>query len=41
MADGTAFVVPSRYQGRPVFRFCFVNPRTTADEIALILDAMA
>jgi glutamate/tyrosine decarboxylase-like PLP-dependent enzyme len=41
MADGTAFVVPSRYRGRPVFRFCFVNPRTTVDEIQLIIDTMA
>ncbi len=41
MADGTAFVVPSRYRGRPVFRFCFVNPRTTLDEVRLILDSMA
>ncbi|MEM9564116.1 MAG: aminotransferase class V-fold PLP-dependent enzyme [Actinomycetota bacterium] len=41
LADGTAFVVPSRYRDRPVFRFCFVNPRTTLDEIRLILDSMA
>lgn len=41
MADGTAFVVPSRYRGRPVFRFCFVNPRTTPAEIDLILASMA
>lgn len=40
MADGTAFVVPSRHDGRPVFRFCFVNPRTTTDDITLILDAL-
>ncbi len=41
MADGSAFVVPSRYEGRPVFRFCFVNPRTTIDEVRLILDSMS
>ncbi len=41
MADGLAFVVPSRYQGRPVFRFCFVNPRTTEDDIGRILASMA
>ena len=40
MEEGTAFVVPSRHQGRPVFRFCFVNPRTTIDEIELIIDAL-
>ena len=41
IADGTAFVVPSRYRGRPVFRFCFVNPKTTLDEVARILHSMA
>ncbi len=41
MADGLAFVVPSRYQGRPVFRFCFVNPKTTEADIERILAAMA
>jgi len=37
MQDGHAFVVPSRHLGRPVFRFCFVNPLTTADDIASII----
>jgi glutamate/tyrosine decarboxylase-like PLP-dependent enzyme len=41
MKDGTAFVVPSRYQGEPVFRFCFVNPRTTVADIDIIIDALA
>jgi len=40
MAEGLAFVVPSRHEGRPTFRFCFVNPRTTFDEVAIIIDAM-
>ncbi len=40
MFDGTAFVVPSRHQGRPVYRFCFVNPRTTTDDVAVIIDAL-
>ncbi|MCP5034616.1 MAG: aminotransferase class V-fold PLP-dependent enzyme [Actinomycetia bacterium] len=40
MESGTAFVVPSRHDGKPVFRFCFVNPRTTVDEIELIIDAL-
>ncbi len=40
MSDGTAFVVPSRHNGQPVFRFCFVNPRTTPDDIDLIIDAL-
>jgi hypothetical protein len=33
-------VTPSRLDGEPIFRFCFVNPRTTTDEIAEVLDAM-
>lgn len=41
LADGTGFVVPSRHDGRPVFRFCFINPRTTSAEIDAILAAMA
>jgi len=41
LADGTGFVVPSRHDGRPVFRFCFINPRTTSEEIDNILAAMA
>ncbi len=41
LADGSAFVVPSRHDGRPVFRFCFVNPRTTIAEVEQILASMA
>ncbi len=41
MADGLAFVTPSRLDGKAIFRFCFVNPRTTADDIAIIIDALA
>ena len=41
MDDGTAFVVPSRHDGKPVFRFCFVNPRTTVADIDLIIDTLA
>ena len=40
MFDGTAFVVPSRHMGRPVYRFCFVNPRTTTADIAVIIDSL-
>ncbi|MCB0990826.1 MAG: aminotransferase class V-fold PLP-dependent enzyme, partial [Acidimicrobiales bacterium] len=35
-----AFVVPSRHLGRPVYRFCFVNPRTTEADIDDIIDAL-
>lgn len=41
MYAGTAFVVPSRHRKQPVFRFCFVNPRTTMDEIDEIIAALA
>ncbi len=41
MNEGLAFVAPSRLEGEPIYRFCFVNPRTTTDEIAEILAAMA
>jgi len=40
LEDGTAFVVPSRHQKRPVFRFCFVNPLTTEDDIDVIVAAL-
>ncbi len=37
MKAGTAFVVPSRHNKEPIYRFCFVNPKTTFDDIAAIL----
>jgi L-2,4-diaminobutyrate decarboxylase len=40
MEDESAFVVPSRHLGEPVYRFCFVNPRTTTIEIDEIIDAL-
>ena len=41
MNDGLAFVTPSRLDGEPIYRFCFVNPRTTNAEIAEIIAALA
>ena len=41
MKSGEAFVVPSRHDGKPVFRFCFVNPRTTVADIESIIATLA
>jgi glutamate/tyrosine decarboxylase-like PLP-dependent enzyme len=41
LAEQLAFVVPSAWHGETVFRFCFVNPRTTIDDVREILAAMA
>ena len=38
---GTAVVVPSRYQDEPMLRICIVNPRTTVDDVRLVLDSLA
>jgi glutamate/tyrosine decarboxylase-like PLP-dependent enzyme len=38
--EGLAFVVPSRHDDQPVLRFCFVNPRTTVDDVQSIIDAL-
>jgi L-2,4-diaminobutyrate decarboxylase len=40
MHEGTAFVVPSRHDGKPVYRFCFVNPRTTHEDIDIIIERL-
>ena len=40
LAAGTAFVVRTVHDGETVFRFCFVNPTTTEDDIAAIIAAM-
>ena len=38
---GTVVCVPTRWQGRPVLRFCFVNPATDVVEVASVLDDLA
>jgi L-2,4-diaminobutyrate decarboxylase len=40
LAEQTAFVTPTRHRNRPCTRFAIVNPLTTADDLALILDSM-
>ena len=41
LADGTAFVVPTTWGDETVLRCCFVNPRTTAADVQLIIDSLA
>ncbi len=41
LADGTALVVPTTIDGSPGLRFCIVNPRTTVDDLATIIDTLA
>ena len=38
---GIAFVTPTGWQGETVLRICVVNPRTTVDDIALLVDSLA
>lgn len=40
MEDGLAFVTTTKHDGETVLRFCIVNPRTTVDDIQLILDTL-
>ncbi|MFT7474251.1 MAG: L-2,4-diaminobutyrate decarboxylase [Verrucomicrobiales bacterium] len=37
---GLAFVTPSKVDGETVLRFCFINPRTTVEDIELILSTL-
>ena len=41
MEEGTAFVLPTQVDGEPALRICIVNPRTTVDDIAVVLDSLA
>ena len=40
MREQVAFVVPSVHNGEPMLRMCIVNPRTTVDDIRVVLDSM-
>ena len=37
---GLAFILPSTVDGETVMRFCFVNPRTTIEDVDLILGSI-
>jgi L-2,4-diaminobutyrate decarboxylase len=41
LAEGTAFVVPTTWDGETVLRCCFVNPLTTVDDVRVVLDSLA
>ena len=41
LAEGVAFVTPTAWNGETVLRICVVNPRTTVDDIALIVESLA
>lgn len=40
LAAGTAFVLPTLVDGEAALRFCFVNPRTTTDDVCIILETL-
>jgi L-2,4-diaminobutyrate decarboxylase len=40
LREQVAFVTPTRHAGRVCTRFAIVNPLTTCDDLALILDSM-
>jgi L-2,4-diaminobutyrate decarboxylase len=40
LESGRAFVVPSAHEGQPMLRLCVVNPRTSVDDIVMILDSL-
>ena len=40
LAEQTAFVVPSAWDGETVLRYCVVNPSTTVDDLAEVIESM-
>jgi len=41
LADQLCFTPPTTWRGETVMRFCVVNPRTTFDDIGVIVESMA
>jgi hypothetical protein len=40
ISEQLGFVTPTQHDGRPCTRFAIVNPQTTADDLALLIDSM-
>lgn len=40
LASGLTLTVATSWQGESVLRFCFINPRTTLDDVQMILDSL-
>lgn len=40
LEQGKGLVTPTKHEGETVLRFCIVNPRTSRDDIQLILDTL-
>ncbi len=41
LVEGLTLTVPTSWEGETVLRFCFVNPRTSVDDVAEILASLA
>jgi glutamate/tyrosine decarboxylase-like PLP-dependent enzyme len=41
LVAGTAFVVPTTWRDETVLRCCIVNPRTTVDDLAVVIESLA
>jgi glutamate/tyrosine decarboxylase-like PLP-dependent enzyme len=40
LASGQALIVPSTHADEPILRMCIVNPRTTVDDVALVIESL-
>jgi L-2,4-diaminobutyrate decarboxylase len=40
LAEGTALVLSTTWRGETLMRFCFVNPRTTLDDVRMLIDSI-
>ena len=40
LEQGIGLVTPTKHEGETVLRFCIVNPRTSREDIQMILDTL-